>query len=305
MRLFSVIFILFSATIASAGDRYYRSGGYCYSYTPNYSYYTPSYYTPNYYYQPTYTVPTPTYVPTQTVINNNTDWRTQVLKYKEKVDDLTAFQQTMSALGVRTDQQYLAPQAYLGGQTAYGYSFNTTKDIYGSLDLNILFQQASQANKSALQLGGESNNGFQSLVGQVSNNQLEFAKETAKIEEVRAKTLGVATALIAANAQPSSKITASGNLLVPNGQNLVQNNQVAQNGNFQNILNARCATCHTGPQAKSSLDVTKWGSLTEAQREECRDRIISTDLKRHMPRDEKTQQPIQLPGVEIKQFFIN
>lgn len=268
----------FTRTLVSVPGSYYYSNGCCYQY-PSTSYYS-------------YTaIPVATYVtpapPAPATPAYGDGWKTEVLKYAAKRDDIALYQYTLKALGINyasppvVDGGFSASQ-YSGGNTLYGYSYNSVKDSYGSLDVNTLYQAAARLAQGAQQYGSQATTEHAGLVQQAGDNQ-------ARVAEIFARSKAASDVFRATEPQASSKVTTSitGNGSSPAVANAIAANLASADDTPSFVLNVAtplCGACHTGPKAKGGFDVSQWTTLSAKQKEIIGDRILTTDPNKRMPR---------------------
>lgn len=272
--------------ISTPGSYYYGRNGCVYQY-PSVSSYS---YTP---------------VPTPSVTNNITvnppatpkytpDWKIDVLKYKTAKDDQDAFLAALRALGINGQDPpaqggataAVTSQFYTGGNSLYGYTYNSMKEAYGQLDVNALYQAAARLAQGAQQYGSEATSNHAALVQQAGDNQ-------ARIAEITAQASASALKLKALEPLPSTKTVTtitgtSSQPVIPQGvTTAVANVNAPQDmkGFVARISDTNsCGACHTGANPKGGLDISKWETFTPARRWAIIGRLVTEDPNKRMPR---------------------
>lgn len=268
-----------------------------------YGYYYPaqSYY--QYSYSHTYYTPAPqaTYKPY--------DWRSQLLKIAEERDkiegkmrlaqqDHNQYLEAVQALGLQGNFRFTnygaSPYGSYGtaaytqqvgsygaqGQTQYGYSVKEVTELYGDNYVPGLFQQAAQLAKGSQQLAGQATTDFSSLVGQEGANK-------ARVAEVLARGAAAAAALKASEPQASAKYTKQEFRIDSQAQTAPASVAPAgRRAQAAALLNARCAKCHTGAEAKGKFESVRYFDLTPRQRAGVIALCTTQDADKRMPRGE-------------------
>lgn len=198
------------------------------------------------------------------------------------------------------------------GNTLYG--FKASADLYGSTDLNSLYQQASRLALHGQDLGGQATQGFQALASQAGANAAAVAeiqsKGQALLGAIQAAgqairpeprgtgtvtTYSYGTAKSAPVGTPASGKPGVG-LPAPEAPGVDLEKQ------YVALVEAKCAACHVGDKAKGKFDLNK---MTPEQRLTAIDRITSEDPKLLMPRDaaDETKPGTPLTAGEQLIFF--
>lgn len=259
-----------------------------------------------------YYPPLPTY--------KDPDWKSKLLEIAKNRDlfegnmrkealESALFLQAVDALGLRENfrwqnygqsvnypqySNYTAP--VVQGSTAYVQSYSTIGSLYGSTDLNVLYQQASKLAQNSQQLAGQATVDFSDLIGKESNRQSRLAEILAKGEAVER----VMKALEGNSAHFEQKSFA---FKFTNDGKLEQIPIPQGNGSSaQAVINRRCIMCHKGPKAKGSLDLTEYEQFTPEQKDLVWERLITTDTTKMMPRAEGGGPGERLKGDELKPF---
>lgn len=173
--------------------------------------------------------------------------------------------------------------AGVNASTVYGYSYSSVADVYGSTDLNVLYQQSARLTEGAQALAGEANTGFQGLVGQEGNNR-------ARVAEILAKGQASSQTLKASEASPSSHtsttVTATG---------------VQPNVFLKLSGPATCVECHSGQKVSGGFDISKFNPATASA--EVRQKVVA----RLVTNDPKLRMPLGKPALtaeQAMQFFL-
>jgi hypothetical protein len=220
---------------------------------------------------------------------------------------------------------YAAPHAPYAaapqGQTVYGYSFATARDLYGDANLGTLYQQAARLTQNAQTLAGQGHTDFSDLVAKEGGNR-------ARVAEILAKGQAAVQALQAANPQASQHTesrtfsfrleqgTNGQSTLVPvqpPAQPEVGADQQPQPGQqppaaqpgqaprapgpqappmprdndeaFRQLLANRCAQCHGDREPRGAFRVLSYSGMSPGDKMTVWRRIMAKDSKRMPPPD--------------------
>jgi hypothetical protein len=301
---------------------YYRCG----YYYPGYGYYAY-----NYAYTKQATLAAPAYIPY--------NWKKDVIQYAKDRDDQESFQKALVALGLNGQTTSVQQGVYnrygssiVHGDTLYGYTYQQIQQAYGSTDMNVLNQQVARNVQGAQALAGDAFKGQLDFAQQQGDNQARIAEYLARAEA--AAKLAIA-ATRAVEPPPSSTTTT---VIQGQGGTVQQTQQGYNQGQGQGtggtgqppgasgsgginppsvsqalsvdnfvvqVIRPDCGACHSGANAKGKLDLTKWASLTKAQRDVVIDRLTTRDPAKMMPRDLKdpTKPGAPLPVSHLAEFF--
>ena len=183
------------------------------------------------------------------------------------------------------------------GATQYGYSYNSLREMYGTTDLNALYQQAARLAQGSQQLTGQATGDFSKLVGQAG-------ADAVRVAEILAKGQAARQALEAANAAPSQRLQVQGlGTTVPGfqgGYELVpaprqfQYGQAA--GEFempsspeQFLLRVGiplCSSCHGNGNTKGNFDIRQYPNLPLEQKVIVWSRLLNPDPAKRMPQSQ-------------------
>jgi hypothetical protein len=316
--------------LAGGGSYYrsytpYRSSYFSYYPTlPTYSYYSYPVYSS--YSYPTYSYPTysyPTYTTnnyTQPAAKAPADWKTQLLELareRDKVEgtirknaaEYTAFTQALKVLGLEGNFRfegyggYPAPTGYgvnrnpqLGtygsnGQTIYGYTYSSVKDLYGDNNLNERFQEANRLAMNAQTLGGQATQQFQQTVATEGNNR-------ARVAEILARAQAASEALKAAQPAPQQTETSSA-IKIEQQTEQGQGARSAGRGQtaeaFVKLATDRCLRCHGPDKQEGKFDVRGYQQMSLAEKaKRVWPRLTHPDENKRMPREGKALAPEEL-----------
>lgn len=309
----SLFTLLALGSIAAANDYVYRDGFYwlgssAYTRTwyqpPMYYYcgrcvYPQGYYT--YTYSHSYTAPVAPVV--QNITRKN--WREEVLEIaaaqkkqelKLKAEQLEQeyFMQAISALGLQSQYpnlpygttysgtlQYSTAGANAG--TVYGYSF---RDLYHNNDADLLQQQATRMTEMLGGILSQHDTQVNTLVGTKIAGQTRIAEIMAKGQAVEAflKNLDgnkVETRTFSFKVEQA----ADGQLqVVPTNPNPAATTDLAQLDLAWQASAKQCLQCHSGQKLEGKFDVTRFPTMSLAQREAVFRRLIDPDDSKRMPR---------------------
>lgn len=201
-----------------------------------------------------------------------------------------------------------APAALAGssyaeqGTTVYGY--NKLSEIYKPTDLALAFNQAARFTDKALELGPQAISGYQAIVESEGNRQ-------AKVAEIIAKGQAAAQALNASNPTAGdSKSSVSFKITQGAGQATIP--QPANNDDLSKakieILTASCIQCHNATNPNGQLDLTKYESFTQDQKDAVFAAIVDPDPNKRMPKVKAANgfspgEPLPLRSIRILGSF--
>jgi len=188
------------------------------------------------------------------------------------------------------------------GNTVYGYSYNSIKDVYGDTNLNALYQQAARLTQNAQTLAGQATGDFHGLVG-------EEGKNRARVAEILAQAQAAKTALDAAKPQARTtqetrtftfQLGADGKLTpaAPADGNAPPARTAP--GAFAALATARCAACHSGQKKEGGFDVAAYSGLSLADKAKVWQRLLTPDKDKRMPKD-----AAPLTAEEVQLFVSN
>lgn len=192
------------------------------------------------------------------------------------------------------------------GQTAYGYSYNTLAQLYGGSDLNTLYQQAAQLGHGVQRAASEAQAGFQTLVGAEGQNR-------ARVAEILARGQ-MAEQILKALVTPSATVETKGFSFRIGPQGVIEKveDQTVDPATRQKVKEMwvdlaknRCASCHTGPEAKKGFDIATYPSFSPARKQEVLKRLTTTDDKVLMPRNQDGSAGARLTSDELRLFLLN
>lgn len=251
---------------------------------PYYSY-TPAYVAPYVapVVTPTYTTPVQQQVIVNTAPAYTPNWRSDLLAYQAKRDDLQAYLDALNAIGFQGQSYNIRSlsQSY-GGNTQYGYSYQNVAQAYGTLDMSTLFQQSARLTSQAQQLSGDANSQFSALVGQAGTNQ-------ARIAEILARAAAAEKVLnaTAPAASTTTITTGQGTQVGPAPIQPRDGDQVAieeQKAFLQKVAIPACASCHSGNNVQGGFNLADYSNMTLDAKQKVWDRINSADPAKRMPK---------------------
>lgn len=300
-------------------DGFYWNGNAAYTrtqyYYPGYRTcygYVPGYYSYSYVYDHTYTPPA-SYAPE--VPAYGPDWQTAMVNYAKKRDDLATYLLALKALGVN-GQQYAFQQGYYGysaytpayqsSATQYGYSYKQLAEAYGTTDLNALFQQSARLAQGAQEGAAAANGLFNDNLKLANSGQATVAKIIAE-GEARRKVLEASKLAPSAQVETVVEGAASGGAAgvpsVPAETAAAPPTAGLTEQQFLALRIQRCGACHSGPDAKAKLDMTKaWTAYDTTLRATIMARLTTIDPEKRMPRT-KDGKPADLPFTEKVEFL--
>lgn len=320
LKWFSLI-LTFLFTLSIAQGNYYN--GYVadgYSYYDGYWYKgnTPYYRTPYYYYQYGCRYQAYNYYPYYAPVTyKDPDWKTKLLEIAKQRDafegnlrkdalEHTVFLQSVKALGLEGNfhwqnygQAVQYPYSYSYppplASTTYVNTQTTLADLYGNLDLNILYQQAGKLTQNAQQLAGQANGDFSALVNQAGSNY-------ARAAEIIARGEAAAMALKSTESNSARIIQQSKSYAIEGNQGN-QGNQGNRRVEKRTIaINHYCVKCHGGQKPVKDLDMTQYENFTQEQKDLIWGHLISNDPALLMPRETMDGPGKKLPGDVLELF---
>lgn len=303
-----------NATYGCNTCRTYVPGYYYWSYT---AYNKPTTYAPQ---LPSYTDPT---------------WRSKffdIVASREKLEgEITreAFNQqnymeAVNALGLKPAR---APIPYYGaygnayglnygvqGNTQYGYaaqSYSTIAQVYGSSDLNVLYQQAAQLTAGAQRLGGEANSGFQALVGTEGANRARVAEILAKGQMAQQILNSLAAAPSAEVRGYSFRIEQGKIQRIEDPKQVTPDQKEALKAKLEQVAEAKCVSCHGDKDAKGGglfpggFKIADYFRLTNEQKNRVWEVISTPDPAKRMPLRPNGGPGEPLTVEEQRAFYLN
>jgi mono/diheme cytochrome c family protein len=176
------------------------------------------------------------------------NWKQDLLKYARQRQDYEEYVAAVKLLGLAQPQPYAAQQA-----------------IYNQADLLQLYQMANQHVLGAQKLASDGQSGFQQLVALDGANRAEIARIVAKRD--------LAIAILQSLNGPNSIINQGYTITIGSGGGITKDDsKVNPDTKTKNLeawkalAQAKCATCHTGKDAKGGFDVSTYPSLSQANK---------------------------------------
>lgn len=314
IRLLVLLFLLLFVTSVAAGDYYVFRDGYwwCHGvpHTRTRHWFPGTGCSPGYWYYQYHPV---RHVSVHNITYRDPDWRVKLLELKKDQQEQAAFLQAIREFGL-TSPSPLPVAFALSGTLSYGtsgatlYSYGGTYNGYAApvstLDLNLLYQQASQLVAGAQRLAGEGNKGFQELIGQEG-------AQRARIEEIRARGQA-AQQIIAALALPptaemksfSFKVAPSGGL-VPDNTHVPADARAALLEQWKALAVAKCRKCHSHEKASGGFNVELYPDMTVEQKQRVIQTLTTLDENKRMPRNETGGAAPPLTPEELRLFLLN
>ncbi len=254
------------------------------------------------------------------------DWRTQLLEIAAKRDDHFQYMEAVGKLGLdRTP--YGAPYLPQGlpnvgyGSTVQGHyysypypvnattqyglsqqSYNDRAQAYYNFNPEVALQMSDQHVLQALKLGGQGMTGFREIIAQDGQNRARIAEHFAKAAIVKSVLDGL-------KAGPevkgfSFKIDSGGNVQrVEENVPPAAKQQLANE--FAQLVSSRCASCHTGKEAKGQFDIASYPGLTTEQKQIVWMRLDTADDKQVMPQPRAGEAVQRLTPREKRLFYLN
>lgn len=279
-----------------AGNAYTRAKVYwgTPSYTCGYGY---SY--PYWYWSYTQAYPAATVTTYNTV--NYDALEQELIKISAQRERHQQFLDKVTALGLQYSGQYLTPRlgsAGYGngnvnvgsfgtnGNTIYGYSYSSLADVYGSTDMNVLFQQSAALARNGQDLGGQATQQFNGLIDKVNDGR-------NREREILAQGKAAEVALNAAKPQGQATVTTQENttIVTPTvdvgpSQPVVQQVPRASAGLSRLQLEAAnyCIKCHGATTKTGYRVLDHWRLPASRQREVVRRLVQKPSHADFMPK---------------------
>lgn len=315
--------------------------------TPGYwrcGYYYPG---SSYYFYQTYT---PSYTAPAAVSYDTPNWEVELLKIAAQRDkfegqirkslvDHARYMEAIKALGLQGNFRWdgygtippsIVPQGSYPGtmpytlsghayhNTSYGaqastqYGYSTLANLYGSSDLNALYQQAAQLAQGSQRLSSEATAGFQGAISAEGTNR-------ARVAEILVRGQVAAQVLQALSSAPSSETKGISFKVSPGGaiervedgsrDPIIKASSLKQ---LQSIIGEKCAMCHSGKVLKGKLDLAEYPSFSPEKKQRVLERILMTPANpdyanRMMPRDpnDEGKPGTPLTEAEKRAFMLN
>lgn len=260
---------------------------------------------------PTYTAPT---VP---ALKYSKDWRTAGLNLLTQREDLNAFSNFVKennlggGFAIADKYPYGAAPGY-GGAGAYGISGTTvyargnytqgSQQAYNSSDRNLTIMLATRLLQNGQVLNGQGMSDLMTVISQ------EVERDTILGKAQAIANLQGTPALQATTFQFTNGVEGISPQAGPTQINPVPTMPKADGGASQalsSVWQNRCASCHTGAQAKAGFTLDKYLTLNrQAKIEGVWSRLTSADPKKLMPRD-ASGVGHRLPDNELQAFFVD
>lgn len=266
------------------------------------------------------------------VTPNTPDWRIKLLEIAASRDkaentlrvaaqEQNLFNETVASLGLTgnfriqdygrnvsrfSTQTYQLNSAGVSGNTIYGYSTATLKDVWGDGSPAANYQQAGILAKNAQDWAGDAYKSFNALVG------LDAAGR-ARAAEILVRGIAAAQALEATKGPTQTHIetTSNGTVTTTPAQNTATQQPVRQIGPSVPFSltkgGARCAACHTGATPSGGFSIDTYPTLSTQDRGKVLGRVLIKDLMNKSimpPVKDKTGNPIpRLSQEELSDFL--
>jgi len=188
----------------------------------------------------------------QSIQASDADWRGKLLEFAKQRDAYAANQQTaaleqqyflegLQALGVgpfSLQGQGFAQSAAYGGDSLYGYS--SMADLYHQADRGLLLNQYQNTTNRTLDLADKASSNLKSLYSEELSTQGRVAEIIAQRDQAVAALKATAEVI---EATKTNSATSKG---APSRHSL-------RNSSSENILQTKCATCHSASQSSGSI----------------------------------------------------
>lgn len=236
----------------------------------------------------------------------------QPIVQKEEVQTQTTVVNNL--VGIPVPVSYSRPIAEQGA-TVYGYS--SVADVYGNIDMAVLYNQAARLTDQAQQLAGQAAMDHAALVQAEARNRSDVAKIIAHGQSAAEALRASGENAYARDDQQvqqrsfTFKITqdSNGNMKI---EEVKQSNvEVSNEKTFDlvtdpaqsvsDLLTDKCLKCHNNTNAKGSLNLLV--DLDARQQRSILDRVTTDDLDLRMPRNADGTAAQKLSQDEIDLLF--
>jgi hypothetical protein len=187
------------------------------------------------------------------------------------------------------------------GSTIYGYS--SVAEAHGTVDLGLLYNQASRLAEQAQQLAGQAHVDFTRLVEIEGSNRAEVAKIIAQGQAAR-EVLSAINMNSSSNTQNKNfafKITTTENSTVGNKVDSEKFNISSGGTDYETVVQSKCVVCHNSGNAQGALNLEE--RISREQRESILERVITDDPIKRMPRNADGSASPRLSVNELKALF--
>jgi hypothetical protein len=193
------------------------------------------------------------------------------------------------------------------GSTVYGYSYNQQASIYGE-DLGAYMTMADRQVQAVAKILADANANFTDRIGQAGEEQNRVAQVIAKGKVLEQVLKSLDTKNSTVNTQVYSykaTVGKDGKVQVENQPNAPGVGDTRKQ--FEALAVAKCASCHTGADAKGKFDVTQYPAMTPGQKLHVLERLTTQDATKVMPRDagDALKPGVRLTDAEIQLWMIN
>lgn len=251
------------------------------------------------------------------------DWKIELLKYADQLDDRDLYEKMVSRLAAQrnsgrldySNSAYSNSNTYgntaipFGGNTIYGYSFQQIQSAYGELNVNAALLQAARGRDQAQSSATQAQTELGALVDKALTGQGLNAR-------IIAEALAAKIKLDAARPTPSVDTTTSGQGSVITPSPALPINPMtlpAPDPDQAAIADAKaflvstaiplCAKCHSGNTLKGKFDILSWPTLPADTKEKyLAERIYGTDKDKLMPRNDDNSPGQPLSAAQKKAF---
>lgn len=297
-------------------------------YDGNYHYHNAGYYKGTYYPAGNYAWRNGGWVAQPSYNQTPPNWKSQLLELAKAREEYKEFNDALKSMGLTGTtsgfsqpnfSNYTNANANLGtyganGSTIYGYSYSTVKDLYGSTDLNTLFQQAQRLAQNAQTLGSQATQDFQTAVSQEGNNRSRVAEILAKgqaasqaLQSAQGNGITTTSTTTQFKIDNGKQIQSTTNQTVPRQQqtqaaSATQQGQARITPEFAQLATIKCLKCHGADKNKieGKFDVRNYPDMSVSDKEKVWQRLMTKDEGQLMP---KGGPP--LTAEEKRVFFTN
>ena len=205
------------------------------------------------------------------------------------------------------------------GNTLYGYTYSTIRDIYGDTSTSSLFQQQAKLAENAQSLAGQASQDFGNNVQREGNNRARVAEILAygqsrkmaldsshpqipveEHREDRIETQGQGQGQVQQQGQGQGQAQSLG----PDGRAAVTMPRADGAVTWPAVAVERCAACHGNGKHEGGFEIAKYEGMTPESKAKVWARLTSKNPDERMPRGKDGGPGRPLTPAEFK-LFVN
>src|SRR5215471_13121103 len=205
------------------------------------------------------------------------------------------------------------------GNTLYGYTYSTIRDIYGDTSANTLFQQQAKLAENAQSLAGQANQDFGTNVAREGNNRARVA-EILAYGQSRKMALDSSHPQIPVEEHREDKIETQGQgqgQVQQQGQGQGQAQSIGADGRaavtmpradgavtWPAVAIEKCSSCHGNGKKEGGFELVKYEGMAPELKAKVWARLTTSDVDKRMPRGKDGGPGRPLTPAEFK-LFVN